>query len=104
MRAEPALPILEHPAPEPAAPPGGLIDALGCQAVWIGKCACGYLVELPDDAAVRNLTPNQAAKLGRTERTGYQASRRGGSVKTVLKGDRVILGGQAVIVSRVQFI
>ncbi len=41
------------------------------------------------------LSPFWAERLGRTELTGYQASRRGGYVRTVLNGDRVQLIGQA---------
>jgi predicted PhzF superfamily epimerase YddE/YHI9 len=50
------------------------------------------------------LAPYWTAKLGRAELTGYQASARGGVVKTVLKGDRVLLGGKAVTVSRVELL
>lgn len=39
-----------------------------------------------------------AERLGRSEMTGYQASRRGGFVNVRLAGDRVTLGGQAVTV------
>jgi PhzF family phenazine biosynthesis protein len=44
------------------------------------------------------LGPYWGAKLGKTEMTGYQASPRGGVVRVLLKGDRIILGGQAVTV------
>jgi PhzF family phenazine biosynthesis protein len=44
------------------------------------------------------LGPYWGAKLGKTEMTGYQASARGGVVRVRLKGDRIILGGQAVTV------
>ena len=44
------------------------------------------------------LTPYWAERLGRTEFTAYQASRRGGHVGCRLEGDRVILGGQCVTV------
>jgi PhzF family phenazine biosynthesis protein len=46
------------------------------------------------------LAPFWGARLSRTELTGYQASRRGGTVKVRLEGDRVILGGHAVTVLR----
>jgi PhzF family phenazine biosynthesis protein len=46
------------------------------------------------------LTPYWSAKLGKTEMTAYQASRRGGVVRVRLAGDRVKLGGQAVTVLR----
>jgi hypothetical protein len=36
--------------------------------------------------------------LGRDELVGWQASARGGIVRTRLRGDRVILGGRAVTV------
>jgi len=44
------------------------------------------------------LGPYWSQALGKTEFTAYQASSRGGVVRVRLKGDRVILGGQAVTV------
>ncbi len=46
------------------------------------------------------LGPYWGSQLGKTELTAYQASARGGVVRIRLKGDRVILGGQAVTVLR----
>jgi predicted PhzF superfamily epimerase YddE/YHI9 len=46
------------------------------------------------------LAPFWGARFGLTELTGYQASSRGGIVRTRLDGDRVILGGHAVTVMR----
>jgi PhzF family phenazine biosynthesis protein len=46
------------------------------------------------------LTPYWAARLGRSEMVGYQASSRGGFVRVRLEGDRVKLGGEAVTVLR----
>ena len=46
------------------------------------------------------LAPFWAERLGRTELVGYQASRRGGTVRTRVTGDRVLLGGSAVTVAR----
>jgi PhzF family phenazine biosynthesis protein len=46
------------------------------------------------------LGPFWAAKLGRTELTGHQVSRRGGVVKVRVDGPRVALIGQAVTVLR----
>jgi predicted PhzF superfamily epimerase YddE/YHI9 len=43
-----------------------------------------------------------AERLGRTDLVGHQASTRTGTVHMRLEGDRVILGGQAVTVSRVE--
>jgi PhzF family phenazine biosynthesis protein len=46
------------------------------------------------------LAPYWADRLGRAELVGYQASARGGVVRVSLRGDRVLLGGQAVTVMR----
>lgn len=48
--------------------------------------------------------PYWAGKLGRDELTAYQASARGGTVKVEVRGERVMLGGQAVPVSRVELL
>ena len=45
-----------------------------------------------------------AARTGRTELVGEQASPRGGTVRMVLDGDRVRLGGRAVTVSLVEMV
>jgi PhzF family phenazine biosynthesis protein len=47
-------------------------------------------------SAHTSLTPFWAARLGRDELTGYQASARGGFVRVALRGDRTLLGGHAV--------
>src|SRR6266704_361033 len=46
------------------------------------------------------LTPFWGERLKKTEMTAYQASPRGGVIRTRLNGDRVVLGGQAVTVLR----
>ena len=46
------------------------------------------------------LGPYWGERLGKTEMLAYQASARGGVVRVSLKGERVILGGQAVTVMR----
>jgi predicted PhzF superfamily epimerase YddE/YHI9 len=46
------------------------------------------------------LGPYWAARLGRAELTGFQASARGGLVRVRPEGDRVQLGGRAVTVLR----
>lgn len=51
-----------------------------------------------------SLAPYWAAKLGKPELIGYQASARGGFVKVKLEGNRVRLGGQAVTVVRGQLL
>jgi predicted PhzF superfamily epimerase YddE/YHI9 len=50
------------------------------------------------------LGPYWQAKLGKADFTAYQASARGGVVKVGVRGDRVLLGGQAVTVSRVELV
>ncbi|MGZ3593249.1 MAG: PhzF family phenazine biosynthesis protein, partial [Syntrophales bacterium] len=46
------------------------------------------------------LAPYWAARLGRDEMVGYQASPRGGFVRVRVDNDRVHLGGQAVTISQ----
>ncbi len=59
-------------------------------------------VGVPEDpvtgSAHCTLAPWWAAKLGRTEMRGWQASARGGEVRVRVAGDRVFLGGRAVTV------
>lgn len=50
------------------------------------------------------LGPYWQAKLGRSDFTAYQASARGGVVKVGVRGERVLLGGQAVTVSHVDLL
>jgi hypothetical protein len=46
------------------------------------------------------LGPYWSKLMGKTEFTAFQASSRGGVVRVCVKGDHVILGGQAVTVLR----
>jgi predicted PhzF superfamily epimerase YddE/YHI9 len=46
------------------------------------------------------LADHWARKLGKAKMTGYQASLRGGIVQVELQAERVLLGGEAVIVAR----
>jgi len=46
------------------------------------------------------LGPYWAGKLGKTEMVAFQASRRGGVVRVIVKGERVVLCGKAVTVVR----
>jgi predicted PhzF superfamily epimerase YddE/YHI9 len=46
------------------------------------------------------LGPYWAERLGKTELIGYQVSARGGVVRVTVDGDRTVLGGRAVTVSR----
>ena len=48
------------------------------------------------------LGPHWQAKLGKADFTALQASARGGVVKLSVRGDRVLLRGQAVMMSRVE--
>jgi PhzF family phenazine biosynthesis protein len=50
------------------------------------------------------LGPYWAAKTGRTEFIAYQASERGGTVRLQVNRDRVMLRGQAVLMSRVELL
>lgn len=44
------------------------------------------------------LAPYWQARLAKNRLTGYQASRRGGVVRVEVRGDRVLIGGQAITV------
>jgi PhzF family phenazine biosynthesis protein len=60
---------LDFPATpaEPVDPPAGLVEALGAGAPrWVGRGRFDYLVELADEAAVRDLAPD-LRRLGRLE-------------------------------------
>lgn len=50
------------------------------------------------------LGPYWAERLGKNELVGYQASARGGVVRVISKGDRVLLGGQAVTVMKTELL
>jgi PhzF family phenazine biosynthesis protein len=53
---------LDFPAtvPAPAAPPDGLIEALGMHPLHVARSEFDYLVELPTEDDVRSLTPDLA--------------------------------------------
>lgn len=53
----------------PAAPPPGLIEALGAKPTFVGRSRFDYLVELGKETAVRRLTPDLGA-LSRVEARG----------------------------------
>ena len=65
-------------------------------------------VGVPEDPVTGSahcaLSPYWSGKLGRNDLVGFQASVRGGVIKTVLAGDRVKLGGEAVTISRVELL
>ena len=51
----PATPAVETDAPD------GLLEALGCQAKWVGRSRHDYLVEVESEATVRALNPDHTA-------------------------------------------
>jgi PhzF family phenazine biosynthesis protein len=61
-------------------------------------------VGIPEDPATGSahccLGPYWAPRVGRQQLTGYQASPRGGLVRVRVAGERAVLGGHAVVVSR----
>ncbi len=65
-------------------------------------------VGIPEDPVTGSahcaLSPYWSARLGLSELTGGQLSSRGGTVRTVLMGDRVRLGGHAVTMARVEMV
>jgi PhzF family phenazine biosynthesis protein len=65
---------------------------------------CGINEDPVTGSAHCCLAPYWAAKLGKTSLTGYQASRRGGTVHCDLAGDRVKLSGTAVTVMEGQIL
>ena len=64
--------------------------------------ACGINEDPVTGSAHCALGPYWQAKLGRSDFMAYQASARGGTVKVSVRGERVLLGGQAVTVSRIE--
>jgi len=68
----------------------------------------GPNVGIPEDPVTGSahcaLAPFWAQILGRNQLVGYQASRRGGLLKMRLDGDRVVLSGQAITVSKVELL
>lgn len=70
---------------------------------FVSRCFCvpaGIDEDPVTGSAHCALAPWWAARLGRTEMTGFQASARGGVVRVRHLGARVALGGQAVTVLR----
>jgi len=64
---------------------------------------CGIDEDPVTGSAHAALVPHWAKRLGRSEFTAYQASKRGGLLQCRLAGDRVVLGGQCVTVITGQF-
>lgn len=134
--------------------PAGLTEALGCEVNFCGNNGMDYLVEIAEESALRELSPNMSLlsllpvrgvivtsksdhqdydfvsrffapavgvaedpvtgsahcalgpywrnKLNKSKLTAFQASPRGGVVQIEVLDERVILRGQAVLVSRVE--
>jgi predicted PhzF superfamily epimerase YddE/YHI9 len=63
-------------------------------------------VGVPEDPVTGSahcaLAPFWSERLGRSDLVGYQVSDRGGTVRVGVRGDRVLLGGQAVTVFRAE--
>jgi PhzF family phenazine biosynthesis protein len=63
-------------------------------------------VGVPEDPVTGSahccLAPYWAAKLGKTEMLAYQASPRGGIVRVAVRGNRVLLGGQAATILKAE--
>lgn len=66
--------------------------------------ACGINEDPVTGSAHCSLAPYWAAKLGKTQLRGYQASARGGYVGTDLHGQRVKLKGKAVTVMQAEMV
>jgi PhzF family phenazine biosynthesis protein len=47
--------------PTTTSPPGGLLEALGVKARWVGRNRLDYVVEVDDEAAVRAVAPDLGA-------------------------------------------
>ena len=144
---------MDFPA-EPASKataPTGMLESLGCKAVFVGKNRMDYLIEVESEEVLLKLDPDYRSlktipvrgiivtcrasegkdydfasrffgpavdvdedpvtgsahcclapywseKLGQKKLLGYQASARGGYVRTTVSGDRVLLEGQALTV------
>jgi len=66
--------------------------------------AVGVFEDPVTGSAHCTLGPYWQSKLGRSDFTAYQASERGGIVKLSVHGERVILRGQAVMMSKVELV
>ena len=66
----PATPPQESPAPD------GLLEALGCQAGWVGRSRFDYLGEVDSEETVRGLRPDHSA-LARLPVRGIMVTARG---------------------------
>lgn len=149
---------LDFPALQatPCAPPAGLLEALGIEAVEVRRSKFDYVVEVASESIVRSVAPDlkQLARvecrgvivtapsanpaydfisrffapavgvdedpvtgsahcllgplwsnrLGKLKLLGYQASARGGVVQVEVRGERVLLGGNGVVIAQGEFL
>ncbi|HEX9892943.1 MAG TPA: PhzF family phenazine biosynthesis protein [Gemmatimonadales bacterium] len=96
-------PNLEHLTGIPAR--GIIVTAAGDrQGVDFVSRFFGPAAGVPEDPVTGSahcaLGPFWAERLGKTRLIGFQASKRGGTVRVEVLGDRVLLGGQAITVLR----
>jgi len=80
---------------------GVIVTSRGVKHDFVSRCffpGVGIDEDPVTGSAHCALAPYWAARLGRAEMTGYQASPRGGVVRVRLAGDRVFLSGRAVTV------
>lgn len=80
---------------------GLLLTAPGDAHDFVSRCffpAWGIAEDPVTGSAHCSLVPYWAKRLGKTELTAFQASQRGGTLYCRLDGDRVAIGGQAVLV------
>ncbi|MBS2036086.1 PhzF family phenazine biosynthesis protein [bacterium] len=69
---------LDFPATPPQAcePPESLLEALGCQAEWVGRSRFDYLVQVDSEQTVRRLQPDHG-RLKQLEVRGVMVTARG---------------------------
>lgn len=82
---------------------GLIVTAAGRDVDFVSRCffpQSGVDEDPVTGSAHCALAPFWAERLGRTELVGYQASRRGGTVRVAVRGDRVRLQGRAVTTLR----
>lgn len=82
---------------------GFIVTAPGGGADYVARCffpQSGIDEDSVTGSAHAALAPYWGERLGLTELTGRQASRRGGTVRTTLKGDRVVLWGRAILTAQ----
>jgi predicted PhzF superfamily epimerase YddE/YHI9 len=80
---------------------GVIVTSRGAKYDFVSRCffpKVGVDEDPVTGSAHCALAPYWAARLGRAEMTGYQASARGGVVRVRLAGKRVFLGGRATTV------